>query len=113
MSFSDGHCDHNAGETRDYRQTFLTLPGSNDVNGSIDGSVRISYDSKSNITAYRWNGSFQYSIPGDQNRPQPGRPWHVLREAQRQKKPSPDGGLLIANVKLMIGNCGSARLFFN
>lgn len=64
MSFSSPTDVENAGKTREYRQAFVTLPNSNAVNGSIDGSVRISYDSKANITAFRWNGSFQYSIPG-------------------------------------------------
>jgi hypothetical protein len=69
MTFSGGLDVINAGETRAYRQAFITLPGSNTVNGSVAGPIRISYDDKANITAYRWDGDFQYNIPGDQNTP--------------------------------------------
>jgi hypothetical protein len=67
MSFSDGLSVTNAGQTRSYRQAFITLPGSNSFNGSVDGPIRISYDGKDNITAYRWDGDFQYSVPGNEH----------------------------------------------
>jgi hypothetical protein len=73
----------NSKKIRAYRQAFLSLTGSTVVSGttvvtgtavvsgstSIDGSVagpvRVEYDRKANIIAYRWDGDFQYSIPGN------------------------------------------------
>ncbi len=69
MSFSGGLNIENAGETRSYRQAFITLPGSNVANGSVDGFIRISFDGQDNISAYHWEGDFQYNIPGNVTTP--------------------------------------------
>jgi hypothetical protein len=85
MAFGDGTEFQTASKNRAYRQTFLTLSGTtlltgttilsgtasvsgtNNVQGSVVGPVSIEYDSLANIVKYRWDGDFQYAIPGDTN----------------------------------------------
>jgi len=59
-----------AGKDREYRQSLLALSGTDTpIAGSVDGPIHIGYDGSLNIIAYRWEGDFQYSIPGDKNTP--------------------------------------------
>jgi hypothetical protein len=77
MTFIDDTKVINAGQDRAYRQSFISLSGttmvsgtavvsgSTSIDGSVAGPVRIARDHEANIIAYRWDGDFQYSIPGD------------------------------------------------
>jgi len=67
MTFLNGTECESTGKTYAFRQTFLALSGTTPINGSVDGPVRITYDSHANITSYNWYGEFQYSIPGDKD----------------------------------------------
>jgi hypothetical protein len=79
MTFSNGLKISNAAKTTEYRQAFLTLDGTAvttgtavvsgtvPISGSVAGPVRIGYDSKDNIQAFRWDGDFEYNIPGTAN----------------------------------------------
>ena len=83
MTFVNGLKIQNNAKTRNYRQAFITmsgttlvsgtaavsgtavLSGTDIISGSVAGPVQISYNTLDQITAYRWNGDFQYNIPGD------------------------------------------------